>query len=352
MTYKERQSITGSMRELAETMNLNDMKSMVSYFPHMLGKSDTNRDLIKICRNYYEEGIKGLCFLGMGGSSIIGAYVKEIISQESNIPVSIVRTYFLPKYVTSDWAVVAVSYSGNTEETLSSLQQARERGTKIVTVTSGGQMAKEYSDYPQILVQKQIQPRAAFPLLLSEVLPVSESIIGAQITDMDKISETVVAASKKWGEWVPIPSIMAQKVQSRIPLFVGAQHLIPVAYRAKCQINENSKALAFYSEIPESAHNEIEGFPSNHESSIIPIFLRSRNEDAQIKRKIDAILSIYSDMGLNTIVLNATGKTKIENMLTLTHYVDMVSVELADINGVDALSVRRIGELKKKLASM
>jgi glucose/mannose-6-phosphate isomerase len=315
-------------------------------------KTDMNRNLIEICRKYHEEGVKGLCFLGMGGSSIAGAYVKEILSQESNIPISIVRTYFLPKYVTSDWAVVAVSYSGNTEETLSSLKQARERGSKIVTVTSGGQMAKEYSDRPQILVQTGIQPRAAFPLLLSEVLPVSESITGVQMADMNKISDTVAAASRKWGESIPAPSDLAEKVRIEMPLFIGAQHLIPVAYRAKCQINENSKAMAFYSEIPESAHNEIEGFPNNPESSIIPIFLRSGNEDAQIKRKIDAILSIYSDIGLNPIVLDAGGKTRIENMLTLTHYLDMVSVEIAIINGADALSVKRIGQLKQMLARM
>ena len=339
------------MRKLPKTMNLDDMRSMVSHFPFMLSNSNPSPDLLATCRNYYEEGIEGICFLGMGGSSIVGFYVSEILSQESHIPISNVRTYFLPKWISKGWIIIAISYSGNTEETLSSLKQAKERGSRVVSVTSGGQMAKESSYYSQVLVQTGIQPRAAFPLVFSQVLPISELLIGAGITDLDKIGDYLIAVSSKWGEWIPTPSVIVEEVQNRIPLFVGAQHLNPVAYRAKCQFNENSKVVAFFSEVPEASHNEIEGFPNHQDSPIIPIFLRSNNEDIQIRRKMDVMTKLYSEIGLNPINLNAAGNSKIENMLSLTHYIDTVSVELAVRRGVDAVSVERIGELKKRLAS-
>jgi len=339
------------MRKLPKTMNLDDMRSMVSHFPQMLRDSNPNPELIETCSNYHKEGIGGLCFLGMGGSSIVGSYVKEILNQESHIPIDIVRTYFLPNYISRDWMVIAISYSGNTEETLTSLKQAKERGSKILSITSGGQIAKEYSCFPQVLVQQGAQPRAVFPLLFSEVLPIAESLIGVKITDLVKVSENLISASQKWGKMISTPSGVAEKIHNRIPLFIGAQHMSPVAYRAKCQINENSKAEAFNSEIPEATHNEIEGFPQNKESPITPVFLRSHNEDMRIKQIMDIALDLYNEIGLNPINLNAFGKSKIENMLSLTHYLDMVSVELAEKRGIDAVSVKRIRELKKKLAS-
>jgi len=125
----------------------------------------------------------------------------------------------------------------------------------------------------------------------------------------------------------------------------------PVAYRAKCQINENSKAEAFNSEIPEATHNEVEGFPYDEESHIIPIFLRSSNEDPRISQRMDVALDLYKEIGLNPLNLSAFGSSKIENMLSLTQYLDMVSVELAEKRGADAVNVRRITELKKRLAS-
>ncbi|PNX51700.1 MAG: hypothetical protein BV458_11140 [Thermoplasmata archaeon M9B2D] len=287
----------------------------------------------------------------MGGSSIVGSYTREILSQHSPIPISIVRNYFLPKWISKDWFVIAVSYSGNTEETLASLAQAEERGSKILTVTSGGQIANEFGHFPQILIQEGVQPRAALPLLLSEVLPISETLVGAPMTDLIDISESLASASKKWGKAIPTPSVIVEKIHNRIPLFIGAQHLGPVAYRAKCQINENSKAEAFNSEIPEATHNEIEGFPESKASAIIPVFLRSSDEDTRISQKMEVAFDLYNEIGLNPINLHSFGNSKIESMLTLTHYLDMVSVELAEKKGIDAVNVTRIKELKTRLAS-
>jgi len=339
------------MRKLPETMQLDNMRSMVLHFPQMLQDSSLDQELIQMCRNYHKERIKGICFLGMGGSSIVGSYVREILKQKSPLPLDIVRNYFLPEWISKDWVVVAVSYSGNTEETLASLAQAEERGSKILIITSGGKMAKDFSHYPQVLVQDGIQPRAALPLMLSKALPISEALIGVPTTDLNSISENLTSASKNWGKSIPAPSVIAERLHNRIPLFIGAQHLSPVAYRAKCQINENSKAEAFNSEIPEANHNEIEGFPNSKKTPVTPVFLRSKDEDIRIRQRMDIAMNLYSEIGLNPINLNSIGRSKTESMLTLTHYLDMVSVELAEKRGIDAVDVKRIRELKTRLAS-
>jgi len=135
----------------------------------------------------------------------------------------------------------------------------------------------------------------------------------------------------------------------QIPLFIGARHLIPVAYRAKCQINENSKALAFHSELPEANHNEIESFAFTHSCKIVPIFLRSAFESEVLSRRFDATHEIYKEMGLDVINLAIGGETKLEEMLCFTQFLDMVSVEYADLLGANPVSVEKITDLKQKL---
>jgi glucose/mannose-6-phosphate isomerase len=338
------------MSKFPVTMKLDDMRSLVSHFPDMLRSIDLDHNIIDECKGYHERGYGGLCFLGMGGSSIVGLYVSELLRRDSLLPISIIKDYTLPRFVTKDWIVIAVSYSGNTAETLSALKEADERGSKIITITSGGQIQETYSHYPQLLIRKGLQPRAAFPLLLSGILPITETIIGAEYTKMDKLAESLVAASKKWGEWIHRPDSLACKFLKRIPLFIGAEYMKPVAYRAKTQVNENAKTIAFGSEIPEAAHNEIEGFQENQQAAFIPVFLKHGDESKQIQQKQDVMQSLYEEIGMNPVSLRALGKSPIEKMLTLTHYLDMVSVELAEMRGVDALAVNRITELKKRLA--
>jgi glucose/mannose-6-phosphate isomerase len=161
----------------------------------------------------------------------------------------------------------------------------------------------------------------------------------------------LTVAAEKWGEWIPPPSAIAGKVRGKIPLFIGARYLKPVAYRAKCQINENSKMMAFSLEVPEATHNEIEGFQSRKQDSILPVFLRQEGEALQEEQQLNALVDLCNELNLSPVSLKASGSTTVEKMLTLTQYLDMLSVDLAELQGVNALSVERITELKKRMAS-
>ncbi|MBL7124463.1 MAG: SIS domain-containing protein, partial [Actinobacteria bacterium] len=91
-------------------------------------------DLEKIKGKKFE----GIAFLGMGGSGFAGDIIKALIKDDINIPVEIVKGYRLPSFVKSGWLVVPVSYSGNTEETISAASQALDRGCELLIVCSGG----------------------------------------------------------------------------------------------------------------------------------------------------------------------------------------------------------------------
>jgi len=341
--------------KLPAAIKPNDMKNLVTHFPTLLNTLQIEPSILNTSRVFQKEGLNGICFLGMGGSSIAGNYVRALLSNRSMIPISMVRDYVLPAYVDSKWVVIAVSYSGNTEETLSSLSIANELSARIIVITSGGKMAQE-GEHPIIRLPKGLQPRATLPVMLSAILPVAETLSGLEITlsgleitEFQHLEEILIKRSNTWKDWLLPPKELADSFIEKIPLFVGSSHLTPVAYRAKCQINENSKALAFHSELPESNHNEIESFAKTHGCSIMPVFLRSDLESPEISRRFDVTHDIYLEMGLSPVNLLASGKTRLEEMLLLTHFLDTVSVELAELHGVDPVSVEKIEELKDQL---
>ncbi|MHA1614372.1 MAG: bifunctional phosphoglucose/phosphomannose isomerase [Candidatus Thorarchaeota archaeon] len=339
---------TNTMK-LPSSIKPDNMKNLVTHFPQLLSTLQIDSSILNTAREFHKEGLNGICFLGMGGSSIAGNYARALLSKESIIPISVTRDYLLPTYVDNKWVVIAISYSGNTEETLSSLSMANEVGSRILVMTSGGKMAQE-SKHPIIHLPKGLQPRAALPLIFSAALPVVESLAGLKITNFQYLEEVLINKSNTWNEWLSPPQEIAESFIGKTPIFIGSRHLAPVAYRAKCQINENSKALAFHSELPESNHNEIESFVKTNGCSILPVFLRSGLEPTKINRRFDVTYEMYHEMGLNPINLSASGDTRLEEMLVLTHFLDMVSVELAELVGIDPVSVEKIKELKHRLS--
>jgi glucose/mannose-6-phosphate isomerase len=335
--------------KLPATIDPEDMGNLVDHFPELLNIVHLQKNIIALCKEYQDDGVSGICFLGMGGSSIAGNYVKALLDNSSKIPISIVRDYTLPTSIDGDWIVIAVSYSGNTEETLSGLKQAKERGCKVFRITSGGKMGEENLGQ-MIPLQKGLQPRATLPLILSAVLSITENLIDLHQTDFEKLASTVSGLNSSWRKWEKTPKEMADDLLGKIPIFIGANHLRPVAYRAKCQINENAKALAFYSEIPEANHNEIEGFYDTYGCKVIPIFLRSGYESTRIARRLDITYDLYQEMDLSPVKIQPQGHSILEEMMTLTHYLDSISVELAHLRNVNPVSVEKIQDLKHRLS--
>ncbi|MHA1577135.1 MAG: bifunctional phosphoglucose/phosphomannose isomerase [Candidatus Thorarchaeota archaeon] len=338
---------TNTMK-LPASIKPNDMRNLVTHFPLLLNTLQIDASIMNTSIAFHKEGLNGICFVGMGGSSIAGKYVKALLSKESKIPISVTRDYLLPAYIDNKWVVIAVSYSGNTEETLASLSMAKELGARIIVVTSGGKMAQERI-HPIIRLPKGLQPRATLPVMLSVILPIVETLTGLKTTEFQYLEEVLIKKSNTWKDWLLPPKELAESFIEKTPLFIGSRHLAPVAYRAKCQINENSKALAFHSELPESNHNEIESFVKTHGCSVMPVFLRSGLESLEINRRFDVTYDLYVEMGLNPVNLFASGNTRLEEMLLLTHFLDMVSVELAELHDVDPVSVEKIKELKDRL---
>jgi glucose/mannose-6-phosphate isomerase len=323
---------------------------MIEAFPSLLRATSVDDEITQAASTAREKGISGVCIAGMGGSGIAGEMCKGLLDELSPIPLITVNDYMIPPYVNKRWAVVVVSYSGNTEETISAFEVARKRDCSTFTITTGGTLGKLTEQLPIHILPKGLQPRAALPLIFSVEFNILEELLGVNQTDLISVSNSIESLVDLWGSALPTPKSLASVFKTRIPLFIGSDHLSSVGYRAKCQVNENAKMPAFCSAIPESNHNEIEASPAVEKRGLKPVFLRSNFEDERIMRRYDATSAIYIKNGAEVIQLKIVTDSRVTETLALTHYLDMTSLELAEMRGVDPLRVDRIAELKQWLS--
>jgi glucose/mannose-6-phosphate isomerase len=183
-------------------------------------------------------------------------------------------------------------------------------------------------------------------LIVSITLPILETLLGVQRTNLDSVSEALKQLRVKWDSTSVSPASCAKLIKDRIPMFIGWKHLVPVAYRARCQMNENAKILAMSSEVPEASHNEIEGAAACTRHQFLPILLRSREENQEMKRRFEETAKIFIENGCNPLSLNLELQSRIQEILGYTYFLDLTSCFLADHLGVDAMSGERINRIK------
>jgi len=276
---------------------------------------------------------------GMGGSGIGGQILSAFGDFEGFAKISYWNNYNLPKWAEKNCSVICVSYSGNTAETLSAAEYALNLGCNLEVITTGGKLKKlaEENDLHITEIEKGHQPRAALPLLLKAlVYRIGLPNLEEQINEVSELTLPIDKAKD-----------IASQLKGTIPCIYSSDLMNPVAYRWRCQIEENAKQLAFNHQIPEMNHNEIVGWtlPNNQMSVIL---IRDRNEKAQVKDRFEATKKVAWG-GAKVVECTAEGKRPLARMMSMIILGDLVSIELAKLNSVDPTPVEVIENLKKEL---
>jgi len=280
---------------------------------------------------------------GMGGSAVGGDLLKAYI-HNSNIPVFVVRDYKVPNFVDENTLVFAVSYSGNTEETISAYESAINKKAKSVAVTSGGklgEMAKR-----AIKIPSGLQPRAALGYLFFPVLGV---LVNSGVIDVKgKEIEEMLDVLSKTDEFKGVGERIAKKIGARTPLIYASELLSATAYRWKTQFNENSKTAAFHHAFPEMNHNEIVGYQRINKSDFIAIFIRDKDDNERIIKRMDITKEIISSR-VDVEEVFTKGEYLLSRIFSGIYYGDFASYYLALANKIDPTPVAVIENLKKRL---
>lgn len=289
---------------------------------------------------------------GMGGSGIGADFVAKFVQDECGLPYLVNKTYFAPNYVNDKSIVIASSYSGNTEESLSNVNQCLEKGARVICIASGGkliELAKERGlDYIQV-PNNWASPRACLGYSLIAQLYILYKL--GLISDRFKkeLRESVHQLISETGAIQEKAGHLANSLANKTVVIYSADTIEPVAVRFRQQINENAKRLCWHHVIPEMNHNELVGWRENR-PEIAVIFLRNSDDYIRNQHRIELCKEVVSNYCGTSIDLFSKGNSMIEKSIYLVHLLDYTSVFLAEINKVDAIEVKVIDFLKAELA--
>lgn len=300
---------------------------------------------------------KDIVICGMGGSAIGGHLLEELLATETEIPCIVCSSYSLPASVGKDSLVIVASYSGNTEESLSMFEEAGKRRAKIVSVSSGGRLAKmsESASIPCAKIPTGMVPRATLGYMLGAMLGVLERsqvvTLDDELKESAKVMDRTASYCKQSVQTSDNPAkMLAHELFSCVPVIIGYDTSRPVAKRWANQLNENAKVIAHSSELPEMDHNELVGWMKDDRSrNFAPVFLDHDTGNRQLKRRVEATKDM---LGRVTHVYSvcALGSSPLAKMSSLIMMGDYVSVYLAFLRQVDPSTTEPIDELKRTLS--
>lgn len=304
-----------------------------------------------------DEGSRKLCLCGLGGSAMGADVLCDHLEATTDAIVSVVRDVRLPGWVDEETLTIILSYSGNTRETLEMYADARRHGSRIAVITSGGRLLQlsEGSGESIVRVPPGLQPRAALGHLLGSAAAVLEGAgVSPVATELRRMVPSLREDVRTCSALTPTEDnpakTIAKSIAGTLPFIYSSRNVRSAGRRWQTQINENSKMLCVYGELPEADHNQIVGWvdgPKGDKNR--PVFLRASSDRGMMADIVKATISIFEDFRLDPLVVDLKGETSLESVMRGIVLGDHVSYYLAMLQGIDPTPVSSITELKKRL---
>ena len=324
---------------------------------HVLNLGNQLKTDLEVSQGFTSIDYDRILIVGMGGSGVAGDVLKLILNKHTNIDVEVRKTYNLTKNHSSTRPFcLFISYSGNTEETVSAVKDAINENLEWSVISSGGELLELATKYNKnfVKVPTGLQPRAAFGLMTKAVInflpnSIKSNFLNACDDAGNYLNNLIEDVSN---EVFDISKNIANQIGTKTAvIYAGSELTYLVAQRWKTQINENSKSKAYVGFMPEIHHNEILSWEADQEGSknnFILILLRGDDH-----KKIDNRFEITKELiGSKVDILdvrNISSENLIKDLLHLVLIGDLVSVELANQLNIDPFNIDAIENLKKKL---
>ncbi len=345
-----------TFREIQLYDNQN-MYDVLKNFPLQIGEAYEIGESLDVPEEF--KNVSKIIVSGLGGSAIGGDLLRSYLWYNTRVPIYVNRSYNLPGFADNNTLVIVSSYSGNTEESLASYEDAKKRNCKIICLTSGGDLHTLAANENRFLIQipKGYQPRCAlaysfFPLL---ILTSKLGFVADVTSGILKVKNNLVSKS----ELYCLPDNdrnsavnLAKHIEGTLPVIYSSSDVLDIVnLRWRCQLNENAKTLAYGNLLPEMNHNEIVGWQHMQElmKKIAVISMIDREDNSRVKRRMEITLSLISNQRGKLIEVEGEGETRLERIFDLIHLGDWVSFYLAILYKEDPTPVEFITFLKNRL---
>lgn len=339
------------------TLDTQDMYHKIIHLPEQVkgAYENANIHIPKNFSNLQLNMINQVVICGMGGSAISGDLAQAAFGR--SIPIFVSKDYKLPA-ITARTLVVLLSYSGNTEETLACCREAMGITPYVAAVTSGGELRSLVEGkFLWVELVGGNPPRSAIASLFFSLLKVLEEcqVIPSQEEHVTRTVSVMMLKAAALAARNPYESNLAksaaESMKGKIPLIYSAiPEYASIAYRWKCQINENSKYPAFFHTFPEMNHNEIEGWEiKGMNDTFLPVFLAPMNLTDRYAKRIQVFKTLLADRGQSWLEFYGEGENFIVQAYSLIYLGDMISFYLGILQEVDPTTINFINYLKKEL---
>jgi glucose/mannose-6-phosphate isomerase len=303
----------------------------------------------------WPRGVDRSVVSGMGGSAIGADLLCSLTDAETDLLVRPVREATLPRWVGPSTLALAVSYSGETDETLAAFDEAGRRGAPRLAVSSGGRLQERarMEGVPHLLVPPGLAPRAALGHLLGGLLGLFDPAFPASNRDrLDRASKALVAGAEELSQADGPTARLAARFGTRLPWICCSRDLAPVARRWTTQIEENAKRLAHWDVLPESMHNAIVGWDALRRSEAGRYFLirlEGAGDDRGLRDQFEYLTSVLARKKVPAATVRFDATDRLERMLSAVQWGDYLSLAIARRSGVDPLPIEAILRMKHRL---
>ena len=328
-----------SLREAAE-----EMLKLYDSWPDQLLQSFAEASSIKA----RAVSPRSIVLCGMGGSGVTGDYVWGVASAKGlNVPVWVHKSDGVPHWLSREDLVIAISYSGNTYETLSCAREALSRGAAVGAVTSGGKLAELAKErgLPLAMIRQGYYPRTALGMLAGATFGLLSAMGVKLVTDAEVRGAAEVLRGTSRGEGEAIARPLAGK---KIIIVAGCGIMSIVAERWRQELSENAKVIAKTESYPESAHNDLVAWQTLHDVS--KGFVLVESSEGPLCAAVDELLrDVYSSQRDVVVRVVPRGDTPLARLLQGSLTAGYASTYLAMFNGVDPRVTAITGRYKELL---
>ena len=297
------------------------------------------------------ENIDHIVFVGMGGSGAIGDLFASILSK-TNIHVSVVKGYLLPKTVDENTLVVTTSVSGNTTETLTVLESAQKLDCQIIAFCSDGKMERFCIDNEINfrIIPLIHSPRASFVTYVYSILNVLHNILPIDENDILSSIDSLFVMHKQISSNNLTDSNLAINLANwitGIPLIYYPHGLQSAAMRLKSALQENSKIHAIAEDVIEACHNGIVAWETS--SIVQPILLRGSDDYIKTKERYSIIEQYFTENNIDFKTINSVDGNILTKLISLIYLFDYTSIYSAVSTQTDPSPVVSINYVKNKI---
>jgi glucose/mannose-6-phosphate isomerase len=324
------------------------MKNLIEQFPAHL-KTASGFDYLPF--QQLNKSYSHIIISGLGGSGIGASIVQDYLAKTSRVPIIVNKTYHLPAFANHETLFIAVSYSGNTEETLSALEMALAKKCQIAGISSGGHLLAMGTEknFPVLQIPGGNPPRSMLGYSLIGLFGILSTI---ELADFHSIKQDVTAFSTALenGLLSGIQSqtqLLAKSISDKIPVVYASTGTAAIATRWRQQLNENAKMPGWDGEVPEMNHNELVGWAGGDGRFAVLMLKTDFDYPRNLKRNELAVTKLSQIT--NIFEIQAKGTNHFEQLLYLIHFGDWLSYYLSEIRQVDIMDIAIIDYLKSSL---